>query len=93
VSFAPSLRNRVKRLEQSLAPSRTTLTGLLVEAEARRGAWARMTDSERAEREARYRAHCIASLTAADEPAGTLEAQLQTAARRAGLRYLGEQEC
>ena len=90
MSFAPSLRNRVRRLESAAAIRvEPTLTDLLIEVEKRRHAYRSMTCEQREAREAAHRAACIASL---DEPdaEGALTAALQETSRRAGRRYLAE---
>lgn len=87
MSLTPSLRSRVRRLEDAAAiRAEPTLTDLLREVEARRA----MTPEQHQARQAAHRAACIASLSEPDA-AGKLAALLQEVSRRAGRRYLAEQ--
>ncbi|MBK6864098.1 MAG: hypothetical protein IPG91_11195 [Ideonella sp.] len=67
-----------------------TLTDLLREVEARRGAYRSMTPEQRAAQEAAHRAAFIASIASPDAPAGSVRAALQEVCRRLGRQYLAE---
>lgn len=89
MSLTPSLRNRVKRLEDAAAiRAEPTLTDLLREVEARRGIYCTMTPEQRAAQAAAHRAACIESLDEPDAEGGWLRAALQEGNRRMGRRYL-----
>lgn len=84
--ISPSLRLRVERLEAAAAVrAEPTLTDLLREVEARRGA---MTPEQRAAQAAAHRAGCIAALDTPDAPVGSVRAALQEVCRRAGRLHL-----
>jgi hypothetical protein len=87
MTFSPSLRSRVKRLEVAEGfRGERTFGERLREAEAR---FESETKEQRAEREAEDRADCIAALSEPDarEP---FSARLQRARRRFGREYLRE---
>lgn len=87
MSLAPSLRSRVKRLEVAEGfRGERTFGERLREAEARIES---ETTEQRAEREAKDRADCIAALSESDARE-SFTARLQRARRRLGREYLRE---
>jgi hypothetical protein len=86
VSLAPSLRSRVKRLEQSVGPNAPVDCAVVMR--AARELRLSMTPEQRITQEVARDAAAVRSLTEPDEPRGTQAEKVQRIRRSRGRRLL-----